>query len=63
MQPLKRAKTQDTDQVIYIEVDRKKLSRICLVDVAVAEVSEKSEVPKKSLETYRENKKTQKYYL
>ncbi|MCM4170734.1 3D-(3,5/4)-trihydroxycyclohexane-1,2-dione acylhydrolase (decyclizing) [Arenibacter sp. TNZ] len=60
---LKKAKTIDKTTVIYIEVDRKKaVPGFAWWDVAVAEVSEKSEV-KKSLETYRENKKTQKYYL
>ncbi|MDL5512099.1 3D-(3,5/4)-trihydroxycyclohexane-1,2-dione acylhydrolase (decyclizing) [Arenibacter sp. M-2] len=60
---LKKAKTIDRTTVIYIEVDRKKaVPGFAWWDVAVAEVSEKDEV-KKSLETYRENKKTQKYYL
>ncbi|MBC8768354.1 3D-(3,5/4)-trihydroxycyclohexane-1,2-dione acylhydrolase (decyclizing) [Arenibacter sp. BSSL-BM3] len=60
---LKKAKTIDKTTVIYIEVDRKKaVPGFAWWDVAVAEVSEKSGV-KKSLETYRENKKTQKYYL
>lgn len=60
---LKTAKTLDRTTVIYIEVDRKKaVPGFAWWDVAVAEVSEKSGV-KKSLETYRENKKTQKYYL
>lgn len=60
---LKTAKTLDGTTVIYIEVDRKKaVPGFAWWDVAVAEVSEKSGV-KKSLETYRENKKTQKYYL
>lgn len=60
---LKTAKTIDRTTVIYIEVDRKKaVPGFAWWDVAVAEVSEKSDV-KKSLETYKENKKTQKYYL
>ncbi|MCM4152691.1 3D-(3,5/4)-trihydroxycyclohexane-1,2-dione acylhydrolase (decyclizing) [Arenibacter sp. N53] len=60
---LEKAKTIDKTTVIYIEVDRKKaVPGFAWWDVAVAEVSEKSGV-KKSLETYRENKKTQKYYL
>ena len=60
---LEKAKTIDRTTVIYIEVDRKKaVPGFAWWDVAVAEVSEKSGV-KKSLEAYRENKKTQKYYL
>ena len=60
---LKKAKTIDKTTVIYIEVDRKKaVPGFAWWDVAVAEVSEKSAV-KESLETYRENKKTQRYYL
>jgi len=60
---LEKAKTINRTTVIYIEVDRKKaVPGFAWWDVAVAEVSEKSGV-KKSLEAYRENKKTQKYYL
>ncbi|NNG08948.1 MAG: 3D-(3,5/4)-trihydroxycyclohexane-1,2-dione acylhydrolase (decyclizing) [Arenibacter sp.] len=60
---LQKAKTIDKTTVIYIEVDRKKaVPGFAWWDVAVAEVSEKSAV-KESLETYRENKKTQRYYL
>lgn len=60
---LKTAKTMEVTTVIYIEVDRKKaVPGFAWWDVAVAEVSEKSAV-KESLETYRKNKKTQKYYL
>ncbi len=60
---LKKAKTIAKTTVIYIEVDRKKaVPGFAWWDVAVAEVSEKSAV-KESLETYRENKKTQRYYL
>tara|TARA_R110002049_G_scaffold24967_3_gene88153 strand:- start:17334 stop:19193 length:1860 start_codon:yes stop_codon:yes gene_type:complete len=60
---LEKAKTIEKTTVIYIEVDRKKaVPGFAWWDVAVAEVSEKDEV-KKSLESYRENKKTQKYYL
>ncbi|HUH46804.1 MAG TPA: thiamine pyrophosphate-dependent enzyme, partial [Arenibacter sp.] len=60
---LEEAKTIETTTLIYIEVDRKKaVPGFAWWDVAVAEVSEKSAV-KQSLEAYRENKKTQKYYL
>jgi 3D-(3,5/4)-trihydroxycyclohexane-1,2-dione acylhydrolase (decyclizing) len=60
---LQEAKTIAITTLIYIEVDRKKaVPGFAWWDVAVAEVSEKSAV-KQSLETYRENKKTQKYYL
>lgn len=60
---LQEAKTIATTTLIYIEVDRKKaVPGFAWWDVAVAEVSEKSAV-KQSLQTYRENKKTQKYYL
>lgn len=58
-----KAKTIETTTLIYIEVDRKKaVPGFAWWDVAVAEVSEKNAV-KVSLETYRENKKSQKYYL
>lgn len=60
---LKKSKTMETTTLIYIEVDRKKaVPGFAWWDVAVAEVSEKTAV-KQSLETYRKNKKTQKYYL
>lgn len=60
---LQEAKTIATTTLIYIEVDRKKaVPGFAWWDVAVAEVSEKSAV-QQSLQTYRENKKTQKYYL
>ncbi|GGW29107.1 3D-(3,5/4)-trihydroxycyclohexane-1,2-dione acylhydrolase (decyclizing) [Arenibacter certesii] len=58
-----KAKSIETTTLIYIEVDRKKaVPGFAWWDVAVAEVSEKNAV-KDSLETYRENKKSQKYYL
>ena len=60
---LAKAKTIDYTTVIYIEVDRKKsVPSFAWWDVAVAEVSEKKSV-EESLENYRKNKKTQKYYL
>ncbi|MCM4167664.1 3D-(3,5/4)-trihydroxycyclohexane-1,2-dione hydrolase [Arenibacter antarcticus] len=60
---LKKAKTIETTTLIYIEVDRKKaVPGFAWWDVAVAEVSEKDAV-KQSLKSYRENKKSQKYYL
>ena len=60
---LKEAKSIDITTLIYIEVDRKKaVPGFAWWDVAVAQVSEKSEV-EKSLKTYQENKKSQKYYL
>lgn len=60
---LTKAKTIDYTTVIYIEVDRKKgVPGFAWWDVAVAEVSEKEAV-EESLENYRKNKKTQKYYL
>ncbi|MEH6679095.1 MAG: 3D-(3,5/4)-trihydroxycyclohexane-1,2-dione acylhydrolase (decyclizing) [Sediminicola sp.] len=60
---LEKAKSITRTTVIYIEVDRKKaVPGFAWWDVAVAQVSEKNGV-KKSLETYRENKKSQKYYL
>ena len=60
---LKEAKGIDRTTVIYIDVDRKKgVPGFTWWDVPIAEVSEKDAV-KKSLETYTQNKKTQKYYL
>jgi 3D-(3,5/4)-trihydroxycyclohexane-1,2-dione acylhydrolase (decyclizing) len=60
---LKEAKGVDRTTVIYIDVDRKKgVPGFTWWDVPIAEVSEKDAV-KKSLETYTQNKKTQKYYL
>lgn len=60
---LAAAKSITTTTLIYIEVDRKKaVPGFAWWDVAVAEVSEKDAV-KASLAIYRENKKTQKYYL
>src|SRR5690554_6878547 len=60
---LEEAKTIATTTMIYIEVDRKKaVPGFAWWDVAVAEVSEKNAV-KQSLEAYRKNKTTQKYYL
>lgn len=60
---LKKAKTIDVTTMIYIEVDRKKaVPGFAWWDVAVAEVSEKKAV-KKALKRYKENKKSQKYYL
>ncbi len=60
---LQEAKSVDITTLIYIEVDRKKaVPGFAWWDVAVAQVSEKSEV-EKSLRTYRENKKSQRYYL
>lgn len=58
-----KAKTIDRTILIYIDVDRKKaVPGFTWWDVAIAEVSEKEAV-KNSLITYKENKKTQKYYL
>ena len=60
---LKEAKKIAVTTLIYIEVDRKKaVPGFAWWDVAVAQVSEKSEVDK-SLQTYLGNKKSQKYYL
>ena len=60
---LQEAKGIDRTTVIYIDVDRKKgVPGFAWWDVPIAEVSEKDAV-KKSLETYTQNKKTQKYYL
>ncbi|MFS4456133.1 3D-(3,5/4)-trihydroxycyclohexane-1,2-dione acylhydrolase (decyclizing) [Maribacter sp. 2304DJ31-5] len=60
---LKEAKTIDRTVFIYIEVDRKKaVPGFAWWDVAIAQVSEKEAV-KKSLKTYKDNKKTQKHYL
>jgi 3D-(3,5/4)-trihydroxycyclohexane-1,2-dione acylhydrolase (decyclizing) len=60
---LKKAKTIDHTTLIYIEVDRKKgVPGFAWWDVAVAEVSEKTAVHE-SYETYKKNKKTQRYYL
>lgn len=62
-QALQDAKSIDKTTLIYIEVDRKKgIPGYAWWDVAVAEVSEKEGV-KESLKTYRENKKSQQYYL
>ena len=58
-----KAKTIDRTVLIYIDVDRKKaVPGFTWWDVAIAEVSEKEAV-KEALITYKENKKTQKYYL
>lgn len=60
---LNEAKSIDRTTVIYIDVDRKKgVPGFTWWDVPIAEVSEKDAV-KKSLETYTQNKKKQKYYL
>lgn len=60
---LKEAKTIDRTTVIYIDVDRKKgVPGFTWWDVPIAEVSEKEAV-KASLEKYKENKKTQRYYM
>ena len=60
---LQEAKGIDRTTVIYIDVDRKKgVPGFTWWDVPIAEVSEKDAV-KKSLETYTQNKKSQKYYL
>ena len=60
---LNEAKSIDRTTVIYIDVNRKKgVPGFTWWDVPIAEVSEKDAV-KKSLETYTQNKKKQKYYL
>jgi 3D-(3,5/4)-trihydroxycyclohexane-1,2-dione acylhydrolase (decyclizing) len=60
---LGKAKTNDQTTLIYIEVDRKKgVPGFTWWDVPIAEVSKKNAV-KTSLEIYKNNKKTQKYYL
>jgi 3D-(3,5/4)-trihydroxycyclohexane-1,2-dione acylhydrolase (decyclizing) len=60
---LKKAKTIDQTTLIYIEVDRKKgVPGFTWWDVPIAQVSTKEGV-KKSLETYKKNSATQKYYL
>ena len=60
---LKEAKTIDRTTLIYIDVDRKKgVPGFTWWDVPIAEVSEKEAV-KESLKAYKENKKSQKYYL
>ena len=60
---LNEAKSIDRTTVIYIDVDRKKgVPGFTWWDVPIAQVSEKDAV-KKSLETYTQNKKKQKYYL
>jgi 3D-(3,5/4)-trihydroxycyclohexane-1,2-dione acylhydrolase (decyclizing) len=62
-QALQDAKSIEKTTLIYIEVDRKKgIPGYAWWDVAVAEVSEKEGV-QESLKTYRENKKSQQYYL
>jgi 3D-(3,5/4)-trihydroxycyclohexane-1,2-dione acylhydrolase (decyclizing) len=60
---LKEAKKIAHTTLIYIETDRKKgVPGFAWWDVAVAEVSEKTEVSE-SYKNYQENKKNQKYYL
>ena len=60
---LKEAKTIDRTTLIYIETDRKKgVPGFTWWDVPIAEVSEKEAV-KASLKTYKENIKTQRYYM
>ncbi len=60
---LKKAKTIDQTTLIYIEVDRKKgVPGFTWWDVPIAQVSTKEAV-KKSLEAYKKNKTSQKYYL
>jgi 3D-(3,5/4)-trihydroxycyclohexane-1,2-dione acylhydrolase (decyclizing) len=60
---LGKAKTNDQTTLIYIEVDRKKgIPGFTWWDVPIAEVSDKNAV-KTSLKLYKNNKKTQKYYL
>lgn len=60
---LKKAKTIDQTTLIYIDVDRKKgVPGFTWWDVPIAEVSEKEAV-ENSLKSYKNNKKTQKYYL